>query len=443
MPRATIAPMPRSRPEPAARPQRLRRPTHLLAAGLIALVGACNTPTPPASPSPAHPSAAACLSNPVGSTDLTATYRAIEDQVVAIRGLTPKTPVNPTVVDAAGIAKVTADDFTKSNPPDLVAANERVLKAFGLLPADASLKDLYLKLLGGAVAGLYSPSSKKLYVVSRTGGIGPVERSTFAHEFTHALQDQTFDIGSLRMDEVGQGDRSFARLSLVEGDATLAQTFWTIQNLSSVELQQLLACSSQDGSTAILLSMPPILRESLLFPYTSGLGFVQGIQTAGGWAAVNAAFAKPPASTEQILHPDKYAASEGPLPADLPADLLTRLGAGWKVALQDVFGEFQLALWLRQNRALSAADANAAAAGWGGDRVALVEGPNGTWGVILRTVWDTDADAAAFESAAADSVEQLPSPAGLIPGTGRDRWILIGSNDDTLHHLASVLELGS
>jgi hypothetical protein len=188
--------------------------------------------------------------------------------------------------------------------------------------------------------------------------------------------------------------------------------------------------------------MPAILRESLLFPYIQGLTFVQGIQAAGGWAAVDDVFPKPPASTEQILHPDKYAAGEAPLAVGLPADLATRLGTGWKVALEDSFGEFQLGVWLRGNTALGAGGANDAAAGWGGDRVAVVNGPSDTWGVVLRTRWDTEADAAAFEAAAAPLVDALASPASLLPGAGgTERWVVIGSDDATLGRLAGALGL--
>src|SRR4029453_13571164 len=95
-------------------------------------------------------------------------------------------------------------------------------------------------LLGSQVAGMYSPDDKELYVVSRSGKLGPTEKSTFAHEFTHALQDQNFGIDSLDIDEVGEGDRGIARLSLVEGDATLAMTYWQLENLSQMELLQMI-----------------------------------------------------------------------------------------------------------------------------------------------------------------------------------------------------------
>lgn len=434
-----------------------RRPSRRAQAGFAAvllLVAACGSSGPTASPGSSG--SAGSSTGPAGSStpspavsnaptpfvDPAIVYRTIEDQVVALRGLHPKAAVTPTLLDDAGIKKLVADSFTKDNPPELLAANERILKAFGLLPADASLTDLYVSLLGSQVAGLYSPDDKKLYVVSKSGGLGPTEKVTFSHEFTHALQDQNFDLGKLKLDEVGQGDRSFARLSLVEGDATLLMSQWQIRNLTQAELGQMFSSAGSDDSLKVLLAMPPILRESLLFPYTIGLGFVSGLQGSGGWDAVNRAFARPPNSTEQIIHPDKYANGEEPIPVDLPKDLAARLGSGWKVGLQDTFGEFQMQVWLKQNTTVPAATAIDAAAGWGGDKVAVVNGPNGAWGVVLRTSWDTDADAAAFESVATPIVAKLANPGAVLPGAGgRERWILIASDATVLGSLGSALGL--
>jgi len=426
-----------------------RRATALLAV-LVLVLAACGSSGPSSSSGAPIPSGTGSSPSPNPSTSAAATpvvdpatvYKTIEDQVVEIRGLHPKAAVSPQVLDDAGIKKLVADSFKKDNPADLMAANERIMKALGLLPQDASLTDLYISLLGSQVAGLYSPDDKKLYVVSKSGGLGPTEKVTFSHEFTHALQDQNFDLGSLHLDEIGQGDRSFARLSLVEGDATLVMSDWEVQHLSQAELGQMFSASSDDQSLKTLLAMPPILRESLLFPYTIGLGFVHGLQANGGWDAVNAAFATPPDSTEQILHPEKYAAHEIPVPVEIPANLASRLGTGWKVALADSFGEFQMQIWLKQNTTVPAATAIDAAAGWGGDRIALVNGPNGAWGVVFRTIWDTDTDAAAFESVATPVVAKLANPGALVPGAGgRERWVLIGSDTKVLQALGSSLGL--
>ena len=116
------------------------------------------------------------------------------------------------------------------------------------------------------------------------------------------------------------------------------------------------------------------------------------IQSSGGWPAVDALFTKMPESTEQILHPDKYTAGEAPIKVTLPDDLATRLGTGWSVPLQDTFGEYQLGIWLREGGVVGS-EATAAAAGWGGDRLAVMEGPDGAWAVVLDTTWDTDNDA--------------------------------------------------
>ena len=93
---------------------------------------------------------------------------------------------------------------------------------------------------------------------------------------------------------------------------------------------------------------PPFVRESLLFPYEAGLNFAMGLQVEGGWDAVNRAFESPPDSTEQILHPEKYAAREAPVDVSLPDDLAARMGEGWTQTIDDTFGEFQIGAWLRR-----------------------------------------------------------------------------------------------
>jgi hypothetical protein len=105
-----------------------------------------------------------------------------------------------------------------------------------------------------------------------------------------------------------------------------------------------------------------------------------------------------------------------------PEDLATRLGTGWKVSLQDTLGEFGLEVLLRDAGGVPAAQSQDAAAGWGGDRVALVEGPNGETGVVIDTAWDTRADAQAYATA-------LESLAGRLTGAGRPARVLTPSAD--------------
>ena len=150
-------------------------------------------------------------------------------------------------------------------------------------------------------------------------------------------------------------------------------------------------------------------------------------------------YARVPESTEQILHPEKYQAGEGPVEIEVPEDFTTRIGPDWDLALDDTFGEFQTSVWLRD---AGAANATEAAAGWGGDRVLVLEGPGDAWATVLATEWDSAADAAEFEASAGPVVDALDNPAALLPGgTDTGRWVVVASNDDVLEAVAGSLGL--
>src|SRR5438552_1848636 len=189
-PHATIPPMQRHPGFAEAVPAR-RHPHHrsgrvgALLAVIVLLINACGvtTPSPSRQASPS-PSASFAQASPAttgpspSAPDPAKVYATIEDQVVEIRGLQPKAPVDPKILDDAGIKKLVADSFSEDNPPDVIAANERILKAFGMLPPDASLTDLYINLLGSQVAGLYNPDQNTLYVVCRSGQPGGADSAT-------------------------------------------------------------------------------------------------------------------------------------------------------------------------------------------------------------------------------------------------------------------------
>jgi len=425
-----------------------RRRAHRSAIALLTLVlalilAACGSATPSATPSaspvPAAtatpgPTAAPSASAPAPSVDpsaANAVYDRIEAQVAAIRGLEAKRPVERQIISEAQLRAMLTEMFDKETPPAYLAATERLYEALDLIPADASLRDLTLDLLGGGVVGFYRDDEGKLYVVSKTGAPGANERFYFAHEYDHALQDQNFTVFKDQDGILDQGDRMLARQAIYEGDGTLLMTLWAAQNLTPGDLQELLAASLDPEVAAVLARTPAILRTPLEFPYQTGFGFVQAANATGGWDAVNDFYARMPESTEQILHPEKYKAGEAPVKVALPADLAERLGPGWSVSMQDTFGELQLGIWLREG-GVKTATADTAVAGWGGDRLAVVEGPNGAWGVVIHTTWDTEADASEFLDAVQPVVDALPDPARISAPGGKDVTIMIGSDDASL-----------
>ena len=402
-----------------------------------------NTPTTP-TPAPSLsllPSSASPITTPAPAAtpeDPAAVYARIEQQVQAIRGLDAKTAVTPQVLDTAGVARELGKQFDTSYKPGELAAEQQLDTGLGLLPAGISLRDELFKLLTTQVAGFYEPDSKKMFVVSKTGGIGPTEKLTFAHEYDHALQDQHFDLTKLGTDEVGQSDRAFARLCVAEGDATLLMYDYLQQAFTPAETIGLLQGSLDPAQTAILATMPPYLRDQLLFPYTSGLSFIQSVFANGGWPAVDALYGARPDSTEQILHPALYASHDLPMTVTIPADVASRLGAGWTAPLQDTLGEFTLDEWLKIAGGLAVTVAAGAAAGWGGDRVVVVTGPSGAWGVALVSKWDTPADADEFAAAAGTTAQKLGHADMFRPVAG-EVAVVVGSDDDIRARLANVL----
>jgi hypothetical protein len=419
----------------------MRRPTRrrLLALPLVALLlGACASTAPSAQPSasPTPSPTASPAPSPTASQDAAAIYGAINGQVQAIRGLDERQPIVAKTIDREELADVLRRSFDRDYPPKRVAADEVLYKALGLLPADAKLGEVYLDLLESQVAGLYDPTTDSLYVVSKEGGVGPVERFFYSHEYDHALQDQHFDIEKFQKVAEGNADRLMARQSLVEGDAYLTMTLWLQAHLKAAEVGEILAAANDPEVQAALQRIPPIVQAQILFAATQGTFFAMAEHGKGGFAAIDAAFTDPPETTEQIMHPEKWTAREAAIAVDLPDGLAAKMGKGWTVGLEDTWGEHQLGIWLGGTAQAGAAE------GWGGDRITLLQGPAGAWAVAWRTAWDSDADAGEFETAAETAVGKVEGKGSVLPGEGgTTRWIVIGSDDAVLGKLAGVLGL--
>jgi len=438
---------------PAAASLRSVRPPLAIALAIVLLVAACgsNPSSPTASPiAPSEAPSATASPTPSGSAAAPsassnaaadAVYDEIEKQVVQIRGLPAKKPVPRELITTAQLKQQLTDQFDKDAPPAYVAGTERLYKALGLIPADASLKTETLDLLGGGVVAFYDDDAGKLYVTSNTGTTGGPEKFYFSHEYDHALQDQNFTVFKDQKGVLDQTDRILARQAVYEGDATLLMTQWATSNLTPGELGQVLAMSADPQVQAVLAGAPKILSDPLQFPYTTGFGFINQVNAAGGWQAVDGLYANMPTSTEQILHPEKYQAHEAPVAVTLPADLTTRLGSGWTIGIQDTFGELQTGIWLKEG-GVPAATADAAAAGWGGDRLAVLDGPNDAWAVVMDTAWDTDKDATEFEAAATTALGKATGAARVLPGAGgKTRWVVVASDATVLGAVANALGL--
>jgi hypothetical protein len=251
-------------------------------------------------------------------------YRGIEDIVVRIRGLKPSRDVELRFMNQAELHQYFTESFDRDYTPAERARDQKLLVLLGLLRPDQDLTAIMLNLLSEQVIGFYDEASKRMYLIGEVAEPTPASKVTFAHEFTHSLQDEYYNLKALDPPNSDDDDRSSAIQALVEGDATLVMLLYARNELSPEDRREY-ARSQAGGDTSALDQAPLVLRTELLFPYTDGLRFVQTLYRQGGFAAVDAAFRSPPQSTEQVLHPEKYTAQEAPISVPLP-DLPAALG---------------------------------------------------------------------------------------------------------------------
>ncbi len=241
----------------------VRSVTALALAVGVALAGCdatapSQTPNPTLRPAPETPGATRPPATPNGAPRPPAeVYAEIRTAVEAVRGLQPKSAVDPVSIDETQLRANLESEFDAAQTPAQLKDTEDLLVSLGLLPKGASLRAITLDFQSGQVAGYYSPDKDELFVVNRTGTIGPVDEATYAHEFTHQLQDQHFDLDKLGLSATDQSDRSLGRLALVEGDATSAQSSWMTTNLDSKELGELFAAALDPESRGARQAAPP------------------------------------------------------------------------------------------------------------------------------------------------------------------------------------------
>ena len=285
-------------------------------------------------------------------------------------------------------------------------AAEVTMKKLGLAPADFHYRALMIRVLTEQVAGYYEPKTHQFHLADWIDVDG--QRPVMAHELTHALQDQHFDLRRFEHWPKGDSDAELAAHALIEGDATLAMVMYIMSNQARA-LTFLKSLGGIGVETKELDQAPRMLRESLLFPYQEGLSWTRALYKQGGWQEVSQAFTALPQSTEQVLHPEKYFAHEAPVKVTLPdiTGLLNMKSAPsaatggpkaqvtWKRLTSDVNGEWGMYLLLDQYLK-SAAESRQAAAGWGGDRFEVYESSSGQVVYALISAWDTENDAREF-----------------------------------------------
>ncbi len=387
----------------------------LLLAGFL---GLCAIFTPLTRQTSAQRPAPGTDANSTGARNaaFTAATNEVLKETSEIRQLAVLRPVQSSAQSRAEIESMIKNNLDRETTPAELHATEVTLKRLGLAPPDFNFRDLMIRLLTEQVAGYYEPKSQQFHLADWIDVDG--QKPIMAHELTHALQDQHFNLRRFQNWPKGDSDAELAAHALIEGDASLAMMFYVRR--SQLRMLALLKSIGTSGMASEELDKAPrAVRESLLFPYQEGLVWTQMLHRYGGWAKISDAFANLPQSTEQILHPEKYFVHEPPvkiLLPDLTGTLNGRRGANdWKRIDFDVNGEWGTYLILDQFLR-SATESQTASAGWGGDSYAVYENRAGEAIYAGVSAWDRASDAREFFDAYVKRTE-LRYPGATSPAT--------------------------
>jgi hypothetical protein len=333
----------------------------------------------------------------------------LQAEVAEAGGIAFKSAVPLDYLSPSDLAKYLKEVLDDEYPPALAVADQRMLIALDLLPAGTDLRAVRARVLEENIAGFYDerPGKKRLYAVSEERTLTPANQLVLSHELRHALQDQYANVHGTLPDTVGDyDDRRVAFVSLLEGDATLVMERFLMKRLSGSLL-------GDNGSDMSQLSwpappvpgVPPVVRDQLVLPYVVGRDFARAVQERGGWEALKAAWNAPPASMEQVLHPEKFFAREAPRAVRVPYS-----PPHGRPLADGVLGELFTRTFLAagtgddapgfSGTAATAAEGEVeqAAAGWGGDTYRAWDVKGKTL-VVWRTEWDRAEDAREFEAA--------------------------------------------
>jgi hypothetical protein len=343
----------------------------------------------------------------------------IAAKVSAVRGLPLETQVARRIMSREEIRARILQRLAEEYSDAKVAGQERALKRFGVFPPDGDLKATIVALLTDQIGGFYDPRAKELYLADWIDA--PIQRLVMTHELCHALQDQSFNLDTFMKSVRDDDDVSLARQAVVEGDGVALMIEFAMREADpkanpwaddTVVKAVARESAGASSNSEVFAKAPLFLRESLLFPYVRGLSFIANARRNQPWTSIDEMFRTPPASSEQVIHPEKYFARESPLTVKTAA--LPAL-EHWKSVEENVLGEAAFG-WLWRQHGVGDERAESAAAGWAGDHYVLFA-PAGDDGksidhlvLISYSVWDSQADAVeAFDVA----VEAAPAWLGV------------------------------
>ncbi|HEY6252312.1 MAG TPA: hypothetical protein VI685_20340 [Candidatus Angelobacter sp.] len=264
-----------------------------------------------------------------------------------------KHSVKKAMVSRDEVEKYIGDKFKDDVDRIRFERSELVLKKFGLLPRKFNLHDFLIKLLGEQVAGYYDEKKKTINLLDWVAM--DMQKPVMAHELTHALQDQSFDLIKMtKKDEeiekrgpedanalIQIDEESTARTAVMEGEAMIVFADYVLNSMDADSsctvpsecpiptkrsvidfpkfVDLMLAQMDKEKGDSLLDNAPLLLREELIFPYSRGMKFIAQLLVKGGkQLAFTKVMERMPRTSREILQPEEYLAGHVVPPLLLP-----------------------------------------------------------------------------------------------------------------------------
>lgn len=324
---------------------------------------------------------------------------------------------------------------------DLALLDNVQYEALFMIDEETDSVSVHKENRGSSVLGYYSPSDNEIVVVTGNETAVHIDELTLGHELVHALQDQQFNLSQYNRRTI---DGSNADSGLVEGDAKYVEKKY--EEHCKAEWDCVEDAPSEENQNSELANMGPYLI--MYQPYSDGPSFVKSVHEQGGWDAVNALYDDPPASTSQVIHPDRYGDTE-PVNVDVP----DRSNDKWERHTVDgrpdygVFGEaaifakfmypaydsegqtqlvpFEEFFNRDENGDLDSFDPldfdSQYSSGWAGDKMFVYTNDANETAYVWKTAWQTESDAANY----VDGYKQLLEYRNAEPAEGHERtWVI-------------------
>ncbi len=340
---------------------------------------------------------------------------AMAEEVQELRGLEWKRPFMRRLIAREDVSKFLRRDMERELPPEEAETMVRVMSEFGMIAKGTNLYDIFLQFLEGGAAAFYKPDTGTFYLIEGKNDAG--DRPIVFHELVHALEDQHFGLDLMQQAFEENSDGGMGVKALIEGSADLFQDKY--HKLHPEDVEAMTAAQKNNPELLqrqmrMMVQVPAFLIAAMgFYPYKNGSAYLRKIDATSG-SAVDAVFANPPVSTEQVLHPERHG-------VDYPhavaaADVGGVLGDGWEVLDDDIMGELFTGLLLTSLRwghtgipSVMAmmdmqtqgvgfkAPMKSAVEGWDGDRyVASIDRANDRVCVVWTSMWDSADDAMEF-----------------------------------------------